>query len=148
MAKYKTKGVVLKKDIASTLTPVSQLISLSPPNKKSTSFAAATIDQADADPAKGREMSGWAESDGFDAEIFWDPILAVHAALNDDIDTPVKSTFEIEFLGDGLASASSKMNFDCAGMTLGPTTPFEDGLKASISGELDGIPTVTAGSEI
>lgn len=146
MSIYKTKGAVASVEIASTLTPVSQIIEMGIPNKKTTSFESMTIDQPDNDPGKGKEMSGWAESDGWDAEIFWDPVLAVHEALDDAIDTPAKTVWQIELLGDGLATSSSTIDFTAAGLTLGPTLPFEDGMKANISAEIDGIPVYTAGS--
>jgi hypothetical protein len=136
MAKIKCKGTTLKLDIASVLTTVSQLISVKPPSKRSLSYDSTTLDGG---VGKTKDITGYAEADDFEGEIYWDPELAVHAAINDNIDTPADTTWQILFVNSG----ASTLDFGCAGIELSPAVDMADGLKASIKGELDGIPTLT-----
>lgn len=137
MAKIKCKGTLLKLDIATVLTTVSQLISVKPPSKRSLSYDSTTLDTSGAGMEK--ELSGYAEADDFEAEIFWDPELAVHAAINDSIDTPAETTWQVLFVNSG----ASTLDFVCAGLELGPAVDMADGLKASVKGELDQLATLT-----
>lgn len=137
MAKVKCKGTLLKLEVASVLTTVSQLISVKPPAKRSLSYDSSTLDTTGAGMEKA--LTGWAESDDFEAEIFWDPDLAVHDAINTDIDTPAETTWQILFVNTG----ASTLDFVCAGIELSPAVDMADGLKAGIKGELDQLPTLT-----
>ena len=137
MAKVKCKGTLLKLEVASVLTTVSQLISVKPPASRSLSFDASTLDTSGAGMEKA--LTGWAEADDFEAEIFWDPDLAVHDAINTDIATPAETTWQILFVNTG----ASTLDFVCAGLEISPAVDMADGLKASIKGELDQLPTLT-----
>src|SRR5688572_12231797 len=94
MAIIRSKGTILKIEIASTLTAVAQLISLDLPEGAAETFEADTLDNANAGiPHKptGRTEGG---SVGF--EGFLDPVLASFQALTDLLTTPVLAT-----TGDG-----------------------------------------------
>jgi len=134
--KIKSKGTVLDLDIASTLTPVSQLISVSPPKRRSLDFDGTTLDTS---LGKEKDLSGYVENDPFEAEFFFDPALAVQAAIEALIyPTPTESTWQIAF------SNATTLDFDCSGVEVGETVSMDDGVKTSIKGNVDGDVTLTA----
>lgn len=139
MAKVKSKGTLLKLDIAATLTDVAQLLSLKPPAFRSTDYGEFTLDQSGT--GRERELTGYAESDPFEAEFYWDPDLAVHDAIIDHItaDPPTEQTWQILFVNTG----ASTIDWTGVGLEMSPTVPVGDGLKASIKGEVDGLATYT-----
>lgn len=137
MAVAKCKGTLLKVDIASTFTTIAQLVSLKPPKIKSEDFENMTLDQAGV--FKKREMTGYAESDSWDAELFWDPGLAPHAKLYDSIATPAKTTFRIVFVN----TDASEIEWTNAGLEFGVEVKMNDGLKVSVSGNVDGAAVLT-----
>lgn len=136
--KVKSKGTVLKLDISSVLTAVSQLISVTPPKRRTLDFDSTTLDTT---LGKEKELTGYAEADPFEAELFWDPALAVQAAIDDLIDpTPTASTWQIVFAN----TDASELDFDCAGIELGEVVAMDDGVKQPIKGNIDGLPALTA----
>lgn len=136
MSKLQSKGTVLKLDIAATLTPVSQLISVTPPKMRSLDFDSTSLDTA---LGKEKELTGYTEHDAFEAEFFCDPALAVQAAMYALIyPTPAESTWQIEF------SNASTLDFDCSGFELGTAVAMDDGLKNNIKGNVDGDVVLTA----
>jgi len=138
MAFSKCKGTVLQIDIASTMTTIAQLIEVDAPSMQSTSFENLTLDQAGVGVA--RELTGYTDSDPFTAMIFWDPALAPHIKLSDDIATPAKTTWQIVFPNTG----ASEIDWVSAGLKFKAVTAARDGMKAEIEGDIDGVPVVTA----
>lgn len=137
MAVSKCKGTLLKVDLASVLTTVAQLVTLKPPKIKSEDFENVTLDQAGV--FKGRELTGYAEADDFDAELFWDPQLSNHAKFYDNIATPAKTILQITFVNAG----ASAIDFTVAGMEFGAEIKMNDGLKTKIKGNVDGAAVLT-----
>lgn len=136
MAKIKGKGTTLKLDVATVFTTVAQLISVKPPGQKSLSYDSTTLDGG---AGKTKDVTGYAESDGFEAEIFWDPELSVHAAILANITTPAESNWQVVFVNTG----ASVLDFVCSGLELSLAVDMNDGCKASIKGEVDGLPVLT-----
>jgi hypothetical protein len=137
MSRLKCKGTILQLDISSVYTTIAQLIGLTPPGLKSLSFDATTLDQAGV--GKALDLTGYAESDGFEAEIFWDPALSPHGTIETNITTPAKTNWRIELTDSG----PTQIDWTSAGLELKPAVAMLDGLKASVKGEVDGLPTVT-----
>ena len=131
MAKVIVKGSVLSQTITTTLTAVAQVIDFSHTGVETQVFDSTTLDTT----GSGREYtaSGLTEGGSVDASLFFDPALAGHQAILDDVTTPVERNWSLTF-----ADASTTVaTFDVAGIGLGITGTMEDGLKADISLKLD-----------
>ena len=134
MAKVKSKGTVLKQVIATTYTAVAQIISIDLPDAEGETYESDTLDNSSAgipyDPT-GRSEGG---SCGF--ELFLDPALEGHQAITDLITTPAACEWQLTFADTG----ESVWNFKTAGVSFGGAVALNDGLKATVSGKLSGIP--------
>lgn len=135
MAKIKSKGTTLKQEIASVLTAVAQVISLTLPECESETYEADTLDNENA--GIPYEPTGRSEGGSASAELFYDPALAGHVALLTIITTPATTGWSITFAD----TATSTWTFDGAGLSFGGTAAMNDGLKGSLSIKLDGLPT-------
>ena len=131
MAKVIVKGSSLKQTITTTLTAVAQVIDFSHSGVEVETIDVTTIDT----PGSGREYlaSGIVEGGSVDASLFFDPNLAGHQAITDDITTPTERNWALTFVDAGTTEAT----FDVAGIGFGITGTMEDGLKADISLKLD-----------
>jgi hypothetical protein len=138
MSTFKSKGTVLKVDVAAVLTPIAQLVELTPPGQESIDVEAPTLDQTGA--GIPREMTGYVDASALDCLIYWDPALAVQAILNTNVSTAVKTTAQIVYSN----TAASEFDFTLAGQTFTHQTSQRDLLKAKFGGKLDGLPVLTA----
>ena len=128
MAFNKCKGTLLKVEVASVSTTVAQVTEITPPKDKSLDFEAETLDQ-----------SGGTDSDPFSATLFWDPVLAVQAAITSAITTPAKTVWQILFVN----TEASTIDWTSAGLEFGAVVAAREGLKAELSGNIDGLPVFT-----
>ena len=133
MAKVICKGTVIKQTISMSLTAVAQVISIDHSGAESETFESTTLDTSGA----GKEYlaTGYSEGGSVDCELFYDPALAGHQAITDEITTPSEVDWEITF-ADSTAAA-----FTTAGTSFGFTVDMSDGLKGSISLKLDQLMT-------
>ena len=131
MAKIKCKGTVLKQDIASTLTAVAQITSIDASGAEVETADVTTLDTTGA----GKEYlnTGYTEGGSLDFELFFDPVLAGHQALTDDLTTPAERNYSITFAD----AATTAWTFTAAGIGMGLTADMSDALKASFSVKLD-----------
>lgn len=134
MAKVKCKGTVLQQELASVYTAVAQVISLEQTGAESETFDATALDSG-----VGKEylQTGYSEGGSVNFEIFYDPALAGHQALTDLITTPAEQEWKIIFADD----ATTEQAFTGAGISFDQTVDMADGLKASGSIKLTGLPT-------
>ena len=137
MAQLKCKGTILQLDVATVYTTIAQVISLTPPSIKSLEYDATTMDQAGVGTAF--ELTGYAESDGFEAEIFWDPALSIHDTVENNITTPAKTDWRIELTDSG----PTQIDWSTASLEIKGAVAMLDGLKATIKGGVDGLATIT-----
>lgn len=135
MAKVKSKGTVLKQDIAATLTAVAQIIEVGHDGAESETYESTTLDTSGA--GKEYSQTGYSEGGSVDFSIFLDPALAGHQSLMDDVTTPAERDYEITFADTG-ATASA---FTAAGIGFGFTAAMNDGLKADVSLKLNQLMT-------
>jgi hypothetical protein len=133
MAKVIVKGTVLNQTITTTLTAVAQVIEFGQSGSASETFDATTIDTAGA--GKEYQPTGYSEGGTFDFSLFYDPALAGHQAITDEIATPATNSWSLVF-GD---SATTTSTFDSAGVTIGLTGAMNDGLKQDVSLKLTGL---------
>lgn len=131
MAKVRVKGSVVKQEIAATLTAVAQVIEFSSSGAETETFDASTLDTSGA--GKEYAPTGYAEGGSFDFSVFFDPALAGHQALTDDITTPTERNYSITFADSG----TTAWTFTAAGIGLNVTGSMNDGLKADVSLKLD-----------
>ena len=125
MAISKSKGTLLQLSVATVQTTVAQCLDLTCPGYESKDFESMTLDQTGV--GEGRDLTGYVGGADVAAELWWDPELAVQAALLALTTTPAKGTMKVVFVNPG----ASEFLFTV------------EGLKAKWSGNLDGIPSLT-----
>lgn len=139
MAKCKCKGTKLQRTIASVLTDVAQVIDLSWSGCESETYESDTLDNTDA--GIPYEPTGRTEGGSISGNLFFDPALAGHQGLTRLLDTPQDESWNITFADTG----TTDWPFGGAGFGMGLTVALADGLKASFTIKLDGLPTFPAG---
>jgi len=131
MAKVVCKGSVLKQTITTTLTAVAQVLEMSHSGAETETYDATTLDTTGA--GKEYSQTGYAEGGSLDFSLFYDPALAGHQALTDEVTTPVEQAWSLTF-----ADASTTVcTFTAAGIGFGFTVAMADGLKADVTLKLD-----------
>lgn len=131
MAKVKVKGSVLKQTITTTLTAVAQVIEFSHSGAETETYDSTTLDTTGA--GKEYSQTGYTEGGSLDFSIFYDPNLAGHQAITDDVTTPVEREWSLTFADAGTTVST----FTSAGLSFGITGQMSDGLKADVSLKLD-----------
>ena len=144
MSKYASKGIVVKLDVATVLTAVSQILTVKLPGMKSLDFESTTLDT---ELFKERDMTGFSEADSFEAEMWFDAELATQAAILEHVnpadpvnDPPTKSTWELTLPDVSATNTGTTIDFDCAGLEISDSLAMDTGIKRSIKGALDGRP--------
>lgn len=135
MSKIKSKGTVLKQEIASVLTAVAQMISLDLPDMESETYESDTLDNENA--GIPYDPTGRTEGGSLSGELFYDPALSAHQSFLSLLTTPVKTNWSVTFAD----VAVSTWTFSGAGVSFGGTVALNDGLKGSVSIKLDKLPT-------
>jgi hypothetical protein len=132
MAKLAGKGTIFKSTISAMLTATAQVNSIS-----TSGFASETYEGTSLDSAVGKEMplTGYATPGTCDIELFFDPSLAGHQFYTDSITVPVTVVHNILYT-DAKVTA-----FTSSGMEFGHTVAMDDGIKATISMTITGLPT-------
>jgi len=132
MAKLVGKGTIFKTTIASTLTAVAQITSLSRSGFKSETYDSTTIDGG---VGKTMGLTGFSAGGTVDLELFHDPSLAGHIFYQTSITTPVEIVHTITY-------TDSKVDtFTSSGIDQGVTVAMDDGIKSTLSFEITGIPS-------
>jgi hypothetical protein len=137
MAIIRGKGTALKLEVASTLTAIAQIISITLPEGAAETFEADTLDNSS--PGIPHKATGRVEGGSVTFDGFLDPVLASLQIMTDFLLTPVLAT-----TGDGGSitfadTAGSVWAFTVAGLSVGGTVALNDGVKFSGSIKLDGI---------
>lgn len=132
MTKYAGKGTIFKSTIAALLTAVAQIRQI-----QTSGFASQTFDGTCLDSGVGREMplTGYAEGGTVELELLWDPGLAGHQFFTDSIVTPAEIVHEITY------PDSSTTDFTSSGIEFGTQVQMDDGLVASLTFTVTGLPT-------
>lgn len=131
MAKLQVKGTAIKQTIGTTLTAVAQITEFGHDGAEVETYDATTLDTNGA--GREYEQTGYVEGGSVNCTLFFDPALAGHQAITDDITTPTTRNWSIEFAD----SATTTWTFDAAGVGLSITGAQNDGLKADVSLKLD-----------
>ena len=135
-----SKGSVLKIDVATVLTAVSEVISIDHDGAENETFKYSTLDQSGA----GHLYlgNGYSEPGNVNTELFWLPANAGHQQVTDSLTTPATTAAnqldgEITFADSG----STTMPFKIAGFSFGVSIAMDDGVKSSVGMKLTGLPT-------
>lgn len=140
MSVWCSKGTILKQDLASTLTTVAQVTSLSIDGTETETFDATTLDQVS--PFKVYKATGYTEPGSVSGELFWDPALSGHEALLALLAAPADETWQITWSDTG----TTTQGFTGAGFSFGASAAMADGLKGTFSIKLTGNPGWPDGS--
>ena len=133
MSKIPSKGTKIQSEIATVLTDVAQVLSIDGPGGDVETFEADDLNSCLAGvPMK---PTGRAKGGTLNFDVFFDPALAGHQALLALITTPA-STSWAEVFPD-----ATTWTFDGVLKSVTPKAELSDGLKASVSVELDGLVT-------
>ena len=149
MTKHICKGTVLNQKVSTAFIPVAQIISLDGPGMESETFEADTLDNASA--GIPYQSTGRTEGGSLSGELFFDPALAGHLNLTYLLENPAEpetvGTPSVELWQMIFADpATTEWDFSGAGFSLSPAVALNDGLKASFSIKLSGLPAFTGGS--
>lgn len=138
MAKLIGKGTILEQEIATVFTAVAQVISIDTPEPESEAFESDTLDNGSA--GIPYTPSGRTEGGSLSGELFLDPALTGHKALLSLLTTPALQAWKLKFANSG----PTTWPFSGAGFKLGAKIELKEGVKASFSIKLNGIPTFPA----
>lgn len=142
--KVKCKGTVLEQDLAGvTYVAVAQVIDIDLPDMEMETFECDTLDNTNmAIPYKA---TGRTEGGSFGANLFYDPDDTSHKELLSYLSTGAgiidPSVYEVRMRITFANAGTDTWTFICAGIGVGGAVALGDGLKLSITGKLDGIPT-------
>jgi hypothetical protein len=131
MARIVVKGSVIKQDIAATLTAVAQVVEFSTSGAETETVETTTLDTVGA--GKEYHRTGYTEGGSFDFSLIFDPVLAGHQALTDDLTTPAERDYSLTFADD----ATTEWTFTAAGIGMNFTGSQNDVLRADVSLKLD-----------
>lgn len=133
MAKVKCKGTKLQHTVSMSLVDIAQLLSIEHSGSASETYESQTLDGG---VFKTKDQTGYSEPGEVSCEMFWDPALAGHQAITDLITTPADNAMKIIYAD----TANTNQAFTVAGVEVGITVDMADGLKGSVTYQVDGDP--------
>lgn len=136
MSVIKCKGTAIEAEVSSVLTPLAQVLSFSGPGPEVETFEADYLDNSSA--GIPYLPTGRVEGNSFDFEIWLDPSLAGHKNLLAKYAAAAVESYNLIF------SDATEWPFNGIFLSCNPSGALADGLKASCSVKLDGIPTYPA----
>jgi hypothetical protein len=139
--KVKCKGTVFSQDLANTsYVAMAQVIDIDLPDMEMETFECDTLDNTAA--GIRHSPTGRTEGGSFSANVFYDPADTSHGEWLSYLSTTgLLTALVVKCLITFADTGTSTWTFTCAGVGAGGTVALADGLKMSISGKLDGIPT-------
>lgn len=139
MAKFYCKGAIVKQTISMSLTAVAQVISIDHSGAESGTFDATTLDTETVTMSNGLEYlpTGMSEGGSVDLELFYDPLLAGHQAITDEITKLLPDLDGVPWELTLPDTAKTTAAFTVAGTSFGITVDLADGLKSTVSLKLD-----------
>lgn len=133
--KIKSKGTALQMTVAAAYVTIGQVISLDGPSMESETYESDTLDNASAGIPYSE--TGRTEGGSVSGELFFDPVDTYHLAMLALLTTPASMAYNMLFAD----AATTDWAFTGVGLQFGPKVALADGLKASFSVKLSGIPT-------
>jgi hypothetical protein len=133
MAKIVGKGTVISHTIASTLTPIAQVISIALAGAASQTFDDTALDGT---VFMTRSPTGYSAPGTCALELFFDPALTGHQAITDLIAAPASNAMRVTYANSGATTQS----FTTCGVEVGVTVAMDDGVKMSVTYQISGDP--------
>jgi hypothetical protein len=133
MAKVKCKGSVIQHTVSAALAAIAQCLSIEFSGSASETFDSSTLDGG---VFKTYDQTGYSEPGEVTVELFYDPALAGHQAITDLIAAPADNVMKIIYADSG----TTQQSFTVAGVEFGVTVDMADGLKGSVTYQVDGDP--------
>jgi hypothetical protein len=115
------------------LADIAQLRSFSLSGAGSETFSTQTLDGS---VYKTFAQTGYSNPGTVTAELFYDPALAGHQAITDNMDAPADNAMKIIYADTG----ASEQSFTVAGVEFGVTIEMDNGLVGSVTYQIDGAP--------
>ena len=129
------KGTTLQQTVAAAFVDIAQVITLDGPGMESETFESDTLDNANA--GIPHTPTGRTEGGSLSGELFLDPALQGHNNMQYLLSNPEAEAWKLIFADVG----TTEWPFAGAGLSLSPAVALNDGLKASFSIKLNGLPT-------
>ncbi|NBW11012.1 MAG: hypothetical protein EBR82_23575 [Caulobacteraceae bacterium] len=133
MAYVKGKGTIVKHTIASTLTAIAQVMSVSLSGAASQTFDTTSLDTG---VFKTKAETGYSEPGTCELELFFDPALSGHQFITDLIASPATNAMQITYANSG----STTQSFTACGVEVGVTVAMDDGVKMKVTYQITGDP--------
>ena len=133
MAKVACKGTVLQHTVSASLATIAQVTSVSHSGSGSQTWDSTTLDGG---VYKTYDQTGYAEPGQVSAELLYDPALAGHQAITDLQRAPADNAMKIIYADSG----TTAQTFTGASVEFGVTVAMDDGLRGSVTYQIDGDP--------
>ena len=124
MAIVKCKGTKLQQTVSAALADIAQLLSIEHSGSGSITFDSTTLDGG---VFKTFALAGYSNPGTVAAELFFDPALAGHQAITDNITTPATNAMKIIYAD----TAATNQAFTAAGVEFGVTDRKSTRLNSS-----------------
>jgi len=130
-----SKGTTLQQTVAAALVDIAQVISLDFSGMESETFESDSLDNTDA--GIPHQATGRTEGGSVSGELWFDPALQGQNNMQYMLDNPGDESWNVVWPD----SATTSWAFTGAGLSFAPKAALNDGLKASFSIKIDGLPT-------
>lgn len=131
MAKVVGKGTVVQHTISASLTAIAQVLSVELSGSKSKTFDSTALDSS---VFGSRDLTGYSDAGTVALELFYDAALAGHQFITDNITVPAKNAMKLIYAN------TTEQSFTACGVEFGASIVMDDGVKASVTYEIDGSP--------
>ena len=113
------------------LTDIAQSLSIEHSGAGSETYKSTTLDTG---PYHTYDQTGYAEPGQVTMELFYDPALVGHQFITDLMDAPADNAMKLIF------SDASEFSFTQSGVQFGVSVVMDDGVKGSVTYQIDGDP--------
>lgn len=133
MAIVRCKGTVLSHTVGTSLTAIAQITDFEESGSEQLTFDSTTLDGS---VYKTYAPTGYSEPGELSGTLFYDPALAGHQNITDQIDTPATNAGQVSFAN----AATTTKAFTAVGHAFGYAVAMDDGLKGNFKVQLTGSP--------
>lgn len=126
MAKMKSKGTVLARDISSVYTAIPQIISINKSGEASETYDSRTLDGS---AGLTKDPTGFVTPPTIAFDMFYDAANSVHAGLKTLMRAPTATNFKITYTDAGPVSEI----WSVVGVSMDETIEGANGVKASVT---------------
>lgn len=124
---------MLSQDISGTYTAIAQVISFEESGADTERYDSTSLDTG---VFKTQDVTGYAAPGELTLELFWDPALAGHQLLTDQLAAPASRNYRVTFADQ----ATTQKTFAACGLGFGYKVAMADGLKGTVKLPITGDP--------